>query len=82
MQEVFSLIVYFFNLEAFCTDKFKQFFLPILMKNERLSREITLRFKVPRIGEDEDYNPQSIVVNRKCSFDMAFYQVTGHAIQV
>jgi len=38
LQEVFGVIVYFLNLEPFCTDKFKQFFLPILMKNQALSR--------------------------------------------
>ena len=40
-------------------------------------------FKVPRVGDDDqDYATQSIVVTRKCSFDMAFYQLTGQAIQV
>jgi hypothetical protein len=79
---VFGVVVYFLNLEPFCTDKFKQFFLPILMKNQALSREITLRFKIPKINDDEDYYSQTILVTRKCSFDMAFYQVTGHNLQV
>ena len=52
LQEVFGVVVYFLNLEPFCTDKFKQFFLPILMKNQELSKEITLRFKIPKIGDD------------------------------
>lgn len=82
LQEVFGLVIAFFNLEPFCSGKFKQFFLPILMTNHQLAREIPLMFKVPKINEDEDYDTQSILVTRKCSFDMAFYQVTGQAIQV
>lgn len=79
---MFGLVIYFFNLEPFCADKFKQYFLPILMKNHQLSNEIPLMFKVPKTGEEEEYITQSIVVARKCSFDMAFYQVVGQAIQV
>lgn len=52
------------------------------MKNHQLSNEIPLMFKVPKTGEEEEYMTQSIVVTRKCSFDMAFYQVVGQAIQV
>jgi hypothetical protein len=76
LQEVFGLVIYFFNLESFCTDKFKQFFLPVLMQNNQLSKEIPLMFKIPKTGDDEDLVAQSILVTRKCSFDMAFYQVT------
>ena len=76
LQEVFGLVIYFFNLESFCTDKFKQFFLPVLMQNSQLSKEIPLMFKIPKTGDDEDLVAQSILVTRKCSFDMAFYQVT------
>jgi len=54
--------------------------MPILMKNHFLAREISLRFKIPKI--DEDVNTQNILVTRKCSFDMAFYQVIGQAITV
>lgn len=80
LQEVFNLVLYFLNLESFCTDKFKQFFMPILMNNHKLAREISLRFKIPKV--DEDINAQNILVTRKCSFDMAFYQVVGQAITV
>lgn len=48
LQEIFGLVIYFFNLESFCTDKFKQFFLPVLMKNHQFSKEIPLMFKIPK----------------------------------
>jgi hypothetical protein len=54
--------------------------MPVLMKNHQLAREISLRFKIPKV--DEDVNTQNILVTRKCSFDMAFYQVVGQAITV
>lgn len=54
--------------------------MPVLIKNPRLAREISLRFKIPTI--DEDIDTQNIFVTRECSFDMAFYQVIGEAISV
>jgi len=80
LQEVFNLILNFLSLESFCTAKFKQLFMPILMKNPILAQQIHLRFKMPTINEDDYTN--KILVTRKCSFDMAFYQNIGSAIQV
>lgn len=50
------------------------------MRNTPAAHQVGLRFKVPR--NDDDINTQNILVTRKCSFDMAFYQVTGEAIAV
>ena len=80
LQEVFNLILNFLSLESFCTDKFKQLCMPILMKNPLLAQQIHLRFKMPTINED-DYST-SILVTRRCSFDMAYYQNIGSGIQV
>lgn len=80
LQEVFNLIFYFLNLESFCTDKFKELLIPVLMRHPAAAQQVGLRFKVPRSGEDADC--QNILVTRRCSFDMAFYQVTGEAISV
>jgi hypothetical protein len=52
------------------------------MKNPPLAKEITLMFKVPKSGDEDGLNPQNILVTRKCSFDMAFYQVNGDSLQV
>lgn len=50
------------------------------MRNAPAAQQVGLRFKVPR--NDEDIDTQNILVTRKCSFDMAFYQITGQAIAV
>lgn len=50
------------------------------MRNPTAAHQVGLRFKLPHL--DEDINTQNILVTRKCSFDMAFYQVTGDAIAV
>lgn len=80
LLEVFNLVLPFLSLESFCNQKFKQLFMPVLLHNSKLAQEISLRFKVPTF--DEDVNTQNILVTRKCSFDMAFYQVVGEAISV
>jgi hypothetical protein len=58
----------------------KELFIPYLMKTPLIMNQIGLRFKIPR--PDEDINCQNILVTRKCSFDMAFYQLTGNGIAV
>ena len=50
------------------------------MRNPVAAQQVGLRFKVPK--NDEDIDCQNILVTRRCSFDMAFYQVTGEAISV
>lgn len=80
LQEVFNLIFYFLNLESFCTDKFKELLIPVLMRNPVAAQQVGLRFKVPK--NDENIDCQNILVTRRCSFDMAFYQLTGEAISV
>lgn len=50
------------------------------MKNPIAAQQVGLRFKIPKI--DEEVDSQNILVTRKCSFDMAFYQVHGEAISV
>jgi hypothetical protein len=50
------------------------------MRNAPAAQQVGLRFKVPR--NDDDIDTQNILVTRKCSFDMAFYQITGQAIAV
>ena len=73
LLEVFNLVLPFLNLESFCNSKFKQLFMPVLINNPALAREISLRFKIPSV--DQDIDTQNILVTRKCSFDMAFYQL-------
>lgn len=80
LQEVFNLVLHFLQLESFCSDKFKQLLIPVLMRNAPAAHQVGLRFKLPRI--DDEINTQSILVTRRCSFDMAFYQVNGEAIAV
>ena len=80
LLEVFNLVLPFLNLESFCSSKFKQLFMPVLIKNPQLAREISLRFKVPSL--DQDMDTQNILVTRECSFDMALYQVVGEGISV
>lgn len=80
LQEVFNLILHFLQLESFCGDKFKELLIPVLMQNTAAAQQVGLRFKIPR--GDDDIDTQNILVTRKCSFDMAFYQVTGQAIAV
>lgn len=75
LQEIFNLIFYFLNLESFCTDKFKELLIPVMMKNPVSAQQVGLRFKIPK--NDENIDCQNILVTRRCSFDMAFYQVTG-----
>ena len=50
------------------------------MKSPHITSQVGLRFKIPR--PDEEINCQNILVTRKCSFDMAFYQLTGNGITV
>ena len=50
------------------------------MQNRALGLQIPLIFKTP--PQDDDLDGQTILVTRKCSFDMAFYQLAGKKLVV
>lgn len=80
IQEVLNLVLNFLGLESFCSDRFKEVLLPVFMADSSIGVQVPLIFKTP--GSDENIHTQNIVVTRKCSFDMSFFQLNGRGIHV